>query len=277
MKEVEIEVIKEFFTEILPYIVSSYQKKGEITVTTKRDATDFLTEVDLFVQNSFVKKVKKVFPEDIIIGEEAGFSQYEEDYNGRAWVIDPIDGTANFVRSYFPAFTVAIAFVNKGEVMCSGVLIPMTGDVFIAEKGKGAWQNGNKIGVSSKKKLNEACVHLDFGRKSSRETRLPLFLNPIISVGQIRCIGSAIFSLVQVAMGIADAYVHTSLQPWDFLAGKLLLEEAKGRVSQVDGSPVHLFSKNNGIIATNGHIHEELLAIINKPLKIFEIDSPNLG
>lgn len=264
MSKTEIEVIKDFFSEINAYIVESYKRKEEITITTKRDATDFLTEVDLFVQSSFVKKIKKIFPEDLIIGEEADFSNYEEDYQGRAWVIDPIDGTANFVRSFFPAFAVAIAFVEKKELVCSGVLVPMTGDVFIAEKGKGAWQNGRKIEVSDKKDLNESCVQIDFGRKSSRKDRIPFFISPIISFGQVRCIGSAILSLVQVAMGVADAYVHSSLQPWDFLAGKLILEEAKGKITQLDGSPVQLFSKNNGIIATNSYIHDELLKVLSE-------------
>ncbi len=264
MSKSEIEIIKEFFSEIKPYIVGRYEKKKEVTITTKRDATDFLTEVDLFVQSSFIKKVKKFFSEDLIIGEEAGFSNYEENYQGRAWIIDPIDGTANFVRSYFPAFSVAIAFVNHGELVCSGVLVPMTGDIFIAERGKGSWLNGERIGVSDKKDLNESCVQVDFGRKAFRKERIPFFINPIISFG--RCIGSAILALVQVAMGVADAYVHSSLQPWDFLAGKMILEEAGGKITQIDGSPVHPFSKNIGIIATNGYIHDELLKILNGTL-----------
>ncbi len=267
MKKTEIEVIKEFFVEISPYIVDSYKRKEELTISTKKDATDFLTEVDLFIQSSFVKKIKSFFPEDLIIGEEAGFSHYEENYDGRVWVIDPIDGTANFVRSYFPAFAVAIAFADKGELVCSGVLVPITGDVFIAEKGKGAWCNGQKIEISKKKDLNESCVQLDFGRKSSRKERLPFFINPILYFGQVRCIGSAILALIQVAMGVADAYVHASLQPWDFLAGKLILEEANGKITQIDGTPIHLFSKNNGIIATNGYIHDELLKILNETLE----------
>ncbi len=266
MSSSEIEIINEFFKEIKPYIVNSYEKKEEVTVTTKRDATDFLTEVDLFVQSSFVKKVKKIFPDDLIIGEEAGLSKYEENYQGRVWIIDPIDGTANFVRSYFPAFSVAIAFANYGELVCSGVLVPMISDIFIAEKGRGAWRNGKVIKVSDKKNLDEACVQVDFGRKSSRKDRIPFFVNPIISFGQVRCIGSAILALVQVAMGVADAYIHSSLQPWDFLAGKLILEEAGGKITQIDGLPVNLFSKNNGIIATNGNIHNELLKVLGERL-----------
>ncbi|MGC9054239.1 MAG: inositol monophosphatase family protein, partial [Candidatus Hydrogenedens sp.] len=142
--------------------------------------------------------------------------------------------------------------------------VPITGDVFIAKKGKGAWRNGQRIEVSTKKELDESCVLLDFGRKSSRKERLPFFINPLLHFGQVRCIGSAILAIIQVAMGIADAYVHASLQPWDFLAGKLILEEAHGKITQKDGTPIHLFSKNDGIIATNGYIHDELLKILEE-------------
>ncbi len=277
MKKTELEIITEFFTEVKPYIEESYQRKKEITISTKRDATDFLTEVDLYVQNTFVKKIKQIFPEDIVVGEEAGLSNYEENYRGRVWVIDPIDGTANFVRSYFPAFTIAIAFVNEGELVCSGVLVPITGDVFTAEKGKGAFCNGSKVEVSNKMNLEEACVHLDFGRRALRGKRLPFFLKSIVSIGQIRCIGSAILSLVHVATGIADGYIHASLQPWDFLAGKLIVEEANGKVTQVDGTSVRLLGNNNGIIASNGYIHNELLKVINESIHTFTKNRINFG
>ncbi|HOV34069.1 MAG TPA: inositol monophosphatase family protein, partial [Candidatus Hydrogenedens sp.] len=92
VKRKEIDLIKRFMEEISSYIVDMYNKKDEVTISTKRDETDFLTEVDLFVQSSFVKKVKKEFPDDIVVGEEAGLSNYPENYEGRAWIIDPIDG-----------------------------------------------------------------------------------------------------------------------------------------------------------------------------------------
>ncbi|HOV33882.1 MAG TPA: inositol monophosphatase, partial [Candidatus Hydrogenedens sp.] len=195
---------------------------------------------------------------------------YPENYEGRAWIIDPIDGTGNFVRSYFPAFAVAIAFANKRELLSSGVLVPITGDMFFAEKGSGAFCNGNKIQVSKKERLSESCMHLDFGRRLRRKERLPYFIEPLLAIGQIRCIGSAISSLVQVSMGIADGYIHPSLQPWDYVSGQLILEEAGGKITQTDGSPLQLFSDNKGIIASNGYIHDELLQVINKSLEEYE-------
>lgn len=270
VKGKEIDLIRKFIEEIKSYIVDMYNKKGEVTISTKKDETDFLTEVDLFVQSSFVKKVKKEFPDDIVVGEEAGLSNYPENYEGRVWIIDPIDGTANFVRSYFPAFAVAIAFANKGELLSSGVLVPIAGDMFFAEKGSGAFCNGNKIQVSKKDRLIESCIHLDFGRRSRRKERLSFFIEPLLTVGQVRCIGSAILSLVQVSAGIADGYIHSSLQPWDYVSGQLILEEAGGKITQVDGSPLQLFGDNKGIIASNGYVHDELLQVINNSLGKYE-------
>jgi len=270
MKKAEIELIKEFMGEISSYIVDMYKKKEEVTVSTKKDETDFLTEVDLFVQKSFVKRVKAEFPDDIVVGEEAGLSNYPENYEGRAWIIDPIDGTANFVRSYFPAFVVAVAFANKRELLSSGVLVPITGDMFFAEKGSGAFGNGNRMQVSKKERLSESCIHLDFGKRSLRKERLLYFIEPLLTVGQVRCMGSAILSLVQVSLGIADGYVHASLRPWDYASGQLILEEAGGKITQTDGSPLQLFGDNKGIIASNGYIHEELLQVINKSLEKYE-------
>lgn len=262
----EIDFIKHFLLSVKDNVVTLYRNKNNIDISTKKDATDFLTEADIMVQKRFVEELKKFYPNDLIVGEELGLSDYHEGISQRVWIIDPIDGTGNFVRSYFPIFAVALAFAVNREIQASGVLVPMLGDLFWAERGQGAWRNENRISVSSKAKLAESCIQVDFGRRMYRRERLPYFIEPICEAGVVRCIGSAILSLVQVALGVVDGYVHAFLDPWDYVAGQLLIEEAGGKVTQADGTPLQLFHKNKGIIASNGLLHEELLGVIQRGL-----------
>ncbi len=264
----EVDFINSFFEEIRQPILNLYKKRTEIESSTKTDPTDYLTKADLFVQSSFLERLYKYFPEDRLVGEESGFSDYSESMRGRTWLIDPIDGTANFLRGYFPIFCVGIAFSIGSEVVVSGVLVPTSGEIYLAEKGSGAYKNdGTKIKVSNTSTLEGSCVQVDFGRRASRQDRLSYIVPTILSSGLVRCFGSAIMSFLIVAVGSSDGYVHDTLKPWDMAPGLLLVEEAGGRATQVDGSPINIFGENRGIIVTNGLIHDELLSRINEYMK----------
>lgn len=267
----EVEFIKSFLEEIRKPIIELYNKRAELSISTKSDATDYLTQADLYVQKCFHERVQKEFPGDLIVGEELGFSDYSDSIKGRTWIIDPIDGTANFLRCHFPIFCLGIAFCVNDELCATGVLVPSTGEIFIAEKGGGAYKDGGKISVSKIESLEESCIQVDFGRKSSRKDRFSYIIPPILNSGLVRCYGSAIMSFVFVAEGTCDGYVHGSLKPWDLAPGVLLVEEAGGKTSQIDGTPIKIFGNNKGIIATNGLIHEELLSRINENLKKFSM------
>lgn len=265
----EIEFIKSFLDEIREPIMNFYEKRLSIESSTKSDPTDYLTKADLYVQKCFQERLLKEFPEDRFVGEESGFSNYSDTIKDRTWIIDPIDGTANFLRAYFPIFCVGIAFSIGNEVCASGVLVPANGEIFLAEKGAGAYKNNNiRISVSNINSLESSCIQVDFGRKSSRKDRLAYVIPPILNSGLVRCFGSAIMSFLFVAIGSSEGYIHNTLKPWDLAPGLLLVEEAGGKTSQLDGSPINIFGKNKGIIATNGLIHNELLARISEYTKL---------
>ncbi|MCX8064003.1 MAG: inositol monophosphatase [Candidatus Hydrogenedentes bacterium] len=263
----EVDFIKSFFDEVRETVVDLYKRRSDLGSSTKSDPTDYLTQADLYVQRCFHERLQKEFPSDFLIGEELGFSNYSDNVDGRAWIIDPIDGTANFLRAYFPIFCVGVAFCINAEISASGVLVPITGEIFLAEKGAGAYMNGSRLSVSNTDSLEKSCIQVDFGRRESRKERLSYIIPPVLNSGLVRCYGSAIMSFVFVAVGSSDAYVHSALKPWDLAPGILLVEEAGGKTSQIDGSPIKVFGKNKGVIATNGIIHDELLRSINEYLK----------
>jgi myo-inositol-1(or 4)-monophosphatase len=260
----EIHLIEEFLTANLGYVREKYSDKASLTVSAKTSANDLLTEVDLTVQKRFVDLVSDAFPGDLVVGEEGGYSRYPEDRNARCWVIDPIDGTNNFVRGLFPIFAISIAFTVRGEVSAAGVILPATGDLFLAESGSGSFRNGQRLHVSEVQAVNEACVHVDFCTPANRDELLARTGEVLRNAGQIRCHGSAVASICQIATGDVDGYVHLGLDPWDFAAAKLIVEEAAGRTSRLDGRLLRVFAPKSGLVITNGAIHSEVVRMLNR-------------
>lgn len=259
----EITLIENFLKENADYVREKYADKSGLTVSAKTSANDLLTEVDLTVQKRFVDRAASVFPADLIVGEEGAFSRYPDDRKARCWIIDPVDGTNNFVRGLFPIFGISIAFAVRGEVAAAGVLLPMTGDLFLAEHGAGSFRNGKPLHVSEVQQVDEAFVHIDFCTPAHRPLLLERTGKVLKSAGQIRCHGSAVASICQIATGDVDGYVHMGLDPWDFAASKLIVEEAGGMSSRLDGRPLRVFDHKSGLVISNGAIHRELLHLLS--------------
>ncbi|HPO16411.1 MAG TPA: inositol monophosphatase [Candidatus Hydrogenedentes bacterium] len=258
----EIDFIRGFLKENIEYVQKKYTDKAAVTVSAKAHASDLLTEVDLTIQKRFVDKVKKRFPDDAIVGEEGEFSRFPNDPKARAWIIDPIDGTYNFIRGLHPIFGISIAFAHKGENVAGGVVLPITGEFFLAERGAGSFCNGKRLRVSNVKQLNAARIDIDFSDLNDRKLMLQRGLDVFRNVGQLRCYGSAVASICQIATGDTEGYLHMNLAPWDFAASQLIVEEAGGRSSRLNGSPLRLFDAKQGILITNGVLHREMLAMI---------------
>ncbi len=258
----EIDFIELFLRENAAYVRNKFNDKSGLTVSTKAHAGDLLTEVDLTIQKRFVDKVTATFPDDIVVGEEGEFARYPRPGESRVWVIDPIDGTYNFVRGLYPVFGISIAFTVNGECIAGGVLLPMSDDLFLAERGSGSYHNGHRLRVSDVRQANEACIQVDFSDLEDRKALIKRALDMLRTVGQLRSIGSAVASICQVAMGEAEGYLHMSLCPWDYAASQLIVEEAGGMASRLDGSPLRLFDNRSGVLITNGAIHREMLGLI---------------
>jgi myo-inositol-1(or 4)-monophosphatase len=256
----ELQLIKNAFEALIPYVQERHADKADMAISSKSHVTDLLTEVDVEVQRRIVAMIRESFPDDAIVGEEDGFTNYPDDPNARAWLIDPIDGTQNFVRSLMPEFGISIAFARHGAPVAGGVAFPATGDVFLAEHGSGATRNGRPVHVSHVDSLRMARVEIDFGGPPIRRCTLERAGSVLLHAGQFRCHCAAVLGLCSIASGDGDAYLHVSLSPWDYAAGVLLAVEAGGVSSDFRGSPLHLFRESDGLLVSNGAIHDELLA-----------------
>lgn len=261
---IELDFIHQFLRDNAAYARDKFADRSGLTVTSKTDATDLLTEVDLTLQKRAVEEIRKNFPGDAILAEEGEFTAMPDDPSGRCWVMDPIDGTSNFVRGRFPIFGISIAFADGGRAQAGGVGLPGTGDIFLAERGKGTTLNGERITVSEVRDTAIARVDVDFSSRGDREAMLTRAAPLIKGVGQVRCYGSAVAALVQIAAGDADGYVHMTLKPWDYAAGQLLVEEAGGMATRLDGQPLGIFDNGKGVMITNGALHQSLLALVKR-------------
>ena len=219
---------------------------------------DLVTDADRAAEAFIVQELRKVFPSHGILGEEGARIEGTSDY---LWVIDPVDGTTNFAHG-FPYFSVSLGLVKGDEVVLGIVHNPMSQECFVAERGSGAFLNGQKLSVSKQTTLEASLLTTGFPYDiaTTDETNLKSFeLVNKVSQG-VRCLGSAALDLCHVASGRLEGFWERSLQPWDIAAGSLIVTEAGGQVTRCNGggfSPL-----GHEICATNGQIHQELLHLL---------------
>nr|AEE62247.1 unknown [Dendroctonus ponderosae] len=231
--------VDEFFNVVLQLTKKCGQLIKERTssrtkkVETKSSAIDFVTETDQEVERLLIDGLSKAFPEHKFIGEESVSSGAQcELTDAPTWIIDPVDGTMNFVHS-FPHSCISIAlFVDKHPAI--GIIYnPMMNQLFTAQKGKGAFLNGEKITVSGTKRLAEALIMMEFGTSRNAEQRSVILENQqklMPQVHGLRALGSAALNMAMVACGAADAYFEFGIHIWDIAAGELIITEAGGAV-----------------------------------------------
>ena len=261
----DLDFIEGFLRRNWDYVLEKYRDKSRLTVTSKSEPADLLTEVDLTVQKRFMNAVAETFPTDAVVGEEGDMGKIPSNPRGRVWVIDPIDGTYNFVRGMNPMFGISIALVVDGLARSAGVAFPMGGQVFLAEQGEGSFCNGRPLRVSDVQHLAEACVEIDFSVMDDRRAFLSRATNVMRQAGQIRCQGAAVGGICQIATGDVDGYLHMTLNPWDYAAAQLIAEEAGAMATRLDGSPLRVFDGREGVLISNGAIHDALLGCITHP------------
>ena len=259
----EIDLITELLQENGAYAQERYACRDEIVVDSKTDANDILTEVDLAIQERIVARVRDAFPSDTIVAEEAGLSDTPDSPAGRCWLIDPIDGTQNFVRGMFPGFGVSIGFARDGVPVAGGVTVPMAGITFLAEKGSGATMNGQPAVVAPTPTVSVARAEIDFSHRVDRKKTLEQTSRFIEAVGQVRCHCAAVIGLCSIVSGDMDIFVHVNLNPWDFAAAMVIVQEAGGRVTHFDGRPLQVPGGRVDIIASNGIVHDEVIRLLD--------------
>ena len=203
-------------------------------VRTKSTATDMVTEVDKASEALIVDGIRRARPDDGILSEEGAGGGGT---NGYRWVIDPIDGTTNYLYGH-PGFAVSIAVELDGEAVAGVVQDPMHGEVFAATRGGGATRNGEPIAVSEETRLGSALIATGFGYDPRRRIAQAEALARIIgSIRDVRRMGAAAVDLCSVACGRVDAYFERGLNHWDLAAGGLIAAEAGARLGAIGGGP----------------------------------------
>jgi myo-inositol-1(or 4)-monophosphatase len=250
-KEVAIEtgdLLMERFGRVEPGRIG---KKGRI---------DLVTEVDTLAEQHIRSRIQNEYPEHDIYGEETERLDRGRDF---CWVIDPLDGTTNFVHS-FPFFAVSIALLKRRELEVGVVHAPYLRETFWAIAGRGAYYNDERIRVSRTTDLVDSLLATGFAYRLAEtpDTNIDNFTRLLLEAQGIRRAGSASIDLAYVACGRFDGFWELHLNPWDVAAGALLVAEAGGRVTDFAGGRGYLFGGN--IVATNGFVHAPLVSRLAK-------------
>ena len=223
----------------------------------KKGTIDLVTEVDVEVERAARALLGGRFPDHDIMAEELGGGGAGASHR---WVFDPLDGTTNFAHG-IPIFCSSLALEIDGEAVVGAVFDPMRQELFTAERGVGAWLNGTPLAVSSAERLIDAVLVTGFPYNvhSTLDEVIGLFSAYVGEARAIRRLGSAAVDLCWVAAGRMDAFWERGLQPWDTRAGALLLQEAGGTVSGLDGGPWD--PAGGHLLASNGRLHAQMVEV----------------
>lgn len=236
---------------------------------------DIVTDADVKAQRAIIEIIQARFPNHDILSEESDLGPKGQATASRigcqpvpgrpyTWIIDPLDGTTNYSRR-LPHFCTSIALSHQGEIILGVVYDPSRDSLFQAERGQGAYLNGESLRVSQVGSLADALVGLDWAHaQAERESIAQWVARMALQVKTLRTLGTAALGLCYVAAGWLDVYFHLSLKAWDAAAGALIVQEAGGTVSDLFGHPWQTGSKR--CLASNGLLHDQMLSILGESL-----------
>jgi myo-inositol-1(or 4)-monophosphatase len=230
----------------------------KLTIRTKRQA-DFVSEVDHAAEDAIIRVLKEAYPDHGFLAEESGYKDKQADY---LWVIDPLDGTTNFLHTV-PQYCVSIGLLHKGKPAQAVVFDPTRNELFTATKGAGAYLNDRRIRVSKVDKMEGALISTGFPFKviDYVDDYLRMLKNVMKATSGVRRAGAAALDLAYVACGRYDGFWEKGLSPWDMCAGALLIREAGGLVGDYDGNEG--FLDKGEIVASNAKIFSALLKTLH--------------
>ncbi|HZN07752.1 MAG TPA: inositol monophosphatase family protein [Pyrinomonadaceae bacterium] len=238
------------------------QRLGAAKITNKGDI-DLVTEADLASENLLIERIRSYYPQHGILAEESGeailVGGKRSDWK---WIIDPLDGTTNYAHSY-PCFCVSIALEHEGVLEIGVIYDPVRNEMFAAERGKGATLNDRTIRVSEVDQLSNAMLCTGFPYNvRERPDFARDFTNFTMTAQAVRRDGSAALDLAYVACGRFDGFWEDGLNPWDTAAGVLLIQEARGRVTNFDDQPLDIYTAK--VLASNGLIHDAMRSVLRR-------------
>jgi myo-inositol-1(or 4)-monophosphatase len=255
MLNIAIEAAKEagkYLKYSVGKVKSVEMKKGE--------ERNLVSEIDKTSEAKIISIIKRHYPNHAILAEESGASSMSADYK---WVIDPLDGTTNFLHG-LPIFCVTIAIEYKGEIVAGVVYDPNLEELFTAERGSGAYCNGKRMRVTQTSDLISSLLVTGFPYDIAQnpDNAVGHFVNFLMEGRGLRRLGSAALDLSYIAAGRFDGFWEVNLNPWDMAAGVLFVQEAGGKVTDFSGVPSSIYNKQ--VLATNGVIHDAMLQILKK-------------
>lgn len=255
MLSIAIEAAKEagkYLKYSIGKVKSIEMKKGE--------ERNLVSEIDKTSEAKIINIIKRHYPNHAVLAEESGASSVQADYK---WVIDPLDGTTNFLHG-LPIFCVTIAIEYKGEIIAGVVYDPNLEELFTAEKGSGAYCNGKRMRVTQTSDLISSLLVTGFPYNiaTNPDNAVGHFVNFLMEGQGLRRLGSAALDLSYTAAGRFDGFWEVNLNPWDMAAGVLFVEEAGGKVTDFAGAPSSIY--NRQVLATNGIIHDAMVNVLKR-------------
>lgn len=228
----------------------------------KEGEYNLVTEMDGLAERTIIEMIRAANPAHTFLAEESGADAAESHYR---WIIDPLDGTVNYAHGV-PIFCVSIALEVRGLVELGVIYNPMLDELFTAERGKGAFRNGAPIAVSPQTEFGKSLLVTGFpyNVKENPMHCIDHFINFVREGRPIRRLGSAALDLAYVACGRFDGFWEVTLNPWDVAAGALILTEAGGMITKLDGAPWTIYEPS--LLATNGKIHAAMGSIIGRSI-----------
>jgi myo-inositol-1(or 4)-monophosphatase len=250
--EVSAEIAREAGALLATYFERRipFELKGE---------NDLVTEADRASERLVIDRLSSHFPSHSIVAEEGGGHQGSSEF---CWYVDPLDGTTNFAHG-FPTYNVTMALEQAGQLIAGVIFDPERGEMFAAERGSGAYLNNRRIRVSKVARLEDTLVATGFpSLKRHQNVNIHFYYQLAMITHGVRRAGSAALDLAYVASGRLDGFWEFGLNPWDMAAGILLIEEAGGKCSDMQGSPAAL--RGPHLLATNAAVHEAMTGIFGE-------------
>ena len=230
-------------------------------ISIKKDL-GYVGDADIASENYIISKIEKHFPKSKIIAEEKGVLDPKKNPRGLTWIIDPLDGTTNYIHG-FPFFCISIGVMENNKLIAGVIFDPIKKELYSAEINKGAFLNKNKINISKMKSFKDSLLITGFyyhqGNKLKKQIEQFMHVQDITK--SVRRLGAAALDICYVACGRADGFWEEGVKSWDVAGGTIILLESGGKFTDFKGNPGNIFG--NEFVYTNGFIHENLLKTLN--------------
>jgi myo-inositol-1(or 4)-monophosphatase len=252
-----LETAAEIAREAGALLANYFERRVEFEI---KGEFDLITEADRASEKLVVEKLRLYFPTHGIVAEEGSGCEGSSEYR---WYVDPLDGTTNFAHS-FPMFNVTLGLARGGEMIAGVIYDPVRQEMFTAERGAGAYLNHRRLRVSSTRRLAESLASTGFpSRKRHHNINIHFYYQLAMASHGVRRTGSAALDLAYVSCGRLDFFWEFGLKPWDQAAGTLLVTEAGGKTSDMNGNPLSITASDH-MLADNGALHDEVIRMFHE-------------